>query len=133
MKMEKMFVVLWFGVDLEVWCGLGATVVSFVWSGGGGWRFLVSFRFWWWWSWRTCGAVLVMAPPDVVDVVYLLRLAGLFVYLAYSTSVLTVLEVDYEPRLVDLGFHATVDPSILAHGVASWILMGRSLLIRDRS
>ncbi|MCI58699.1 hypothetical protein A2U01_0079954, partial [Trifolium medium] len=37
--------VWWFGADPEVWCGLGIAVVSFVWSGGGGWRFLVSFVF----------------------------------------------------------------------------------------
>jgi hypothetical protein len=47
-------------------------------------------------------------------------------------SVLTVLEADYELRLICLGFHATVFHQIFARGAASWILMDRSLLIRNR-
>jgi hypothetical protein len=42
------------------------------------------------------------------------------------------LEEDCEPRLIYLGFLSTVVQHILAHGAAFWILIGRSLLIRDR-
>ncbi|PNX72116.1 hypothetical protein L195_g028005, partial [Trifolium pratense] len=49
-----------------------------------------------------------------------------------SSSVLTVLEADYELRLTCLGLHSTVIPSILAWGVCLLDLMDRSLLIRDR-
>ncbi|PNX96290.1 hypothetical protein L195_g019493 [Trifolium pratense] len=42
------------------------------------------------------------------------------------------LETDCKLRRICLGFLSTVAPSSLAHRVAFWILMGRSLLIRDR-
>jgi hypothetical protein len=42
------------------------------------------------------------------------------------------LEVVCELKLVCLGSPSIVCPSTLAHETAFWILMGRSLLIRDR-
>jgi hypothetical protein len=36
------------------------------------------------------------------------------------------------PRLICLSFHSTVVHQLLAHEGVFWILMGRSLLIRDR-
>jgi hypothetical protein len=57
---------------------------------------------------------------------------SLCIRLAYYTSVLAVFRANCELRLICLGFHTLLLHQFLACIAASWISMGRSLLIRDR-
>jgi hypothetical protein len=87
--------------------------------------------------------VFCFSPPDLVVFsgfdgvlvmcVFILLVGFLFIWLTSSYCVgADCLKEICELRLICLDFSSTVVPSILAHGAAFWILMGQSLLIRDR-